>query len=713
VTDVRKVNLARLVDPRRIAVVGASPRERSFGERVLHNLRDFEGRVWAVNPKYERIGDIACFPSMSALDAVPDCAVLVGNRDTVEASVRECAALGVGSAIVFASGFAETGKPDRVEQQARLAALARETGVRVLGPNCMGIVNCASGARMTFQSVIPPAPRTTRAIGLVSQSGALGLGLGQASERGVPFSHVLTCGNACDVDIADFVDFLVDSPGCVAIACSFEGLAQPRKLLEAAMRAWKAGKPLVVHKMAIGELGSAAAASHTGSLAGSHRLYRGMLEQAGAIVVDAFEALIETAAFFAKAPAPRARGVAVLATSGGAAILAADEAEARGVPLPQPAAATSAVLREHVPEFGSIANPCDATAQVLNNPASLDACADALLADPQYSAMVVPHTLAYAFGLARLATFDEVARRQDRIVCNVWTSEWMGGPGMRESETAERVALFRSMRNCFAALGAWHRSADRRAADAPERPSEGSAAQSVDVARQTRVRAMLRAASARTLTERHSKSLLAPYGIPGTREQLAATSEEAARLAADIGFPVALKAESAHLPHKTEAGVVRLDLRTHDAVVAACAEIQANARRHAPDAKIEGFLVQEMAPRGIELVVGGRVDPLFGPVVVVGLGGVFVEAIDDTVSATAPLDRSEALRLLASLRHARILDGFRGIPAVDRDAVARVIVGVSEFLVEQRDDVSELDINPLVCRGDRLLAVDALVVRPR
>ena len=224
---------------------------------------------------------------------------------------------------------------------------------------------------------------------------------------------------------------------------------------------------------------------------------------------------------------------------------------------------------------------------------------------------------------------------------------------------------------------------------------------------------MLLDAPGLSLTEAASKELLALYGVPVTRERLAHSAVEAAAIAADIGYPVAIKAQSADLPHKTEAGVIRLGLATAGAVEQACAEIAANARRHAPAAKIDGFLVQEMAGRGLEVMIGGRVDPLFGPIVVAGLGGIFVEAIDDTVTATAPLDEADALRLLASLRHADVLDGTRGLPAADRRALAAVVIAVGDFLHEQQDVVAEVDVNPLICSGDKLVAVDALVIRKR
>src|SRR5271165_355897 len=329
----RHADLARLLNPASVAVVGASTRAGSFGERVLKNLDTFHGRYYAVNARYDRIGTLPCYPNVAALPEVPDCAVIATPREAVEEIARDCASAGVGGAIVFASGYAEVGKQGRIAEQERLAEIARSTGLRIVGPNCIGIVNTALRAELTFMSITPIPPPRPNSIGLISQSGALGMTLAQACVRGVSFSHVMTSGNSCDVDMADYIGFLIEEPNCRAIACVFEGMADPRRLLLAAEMAWQADKPLIVFKMATGEQGAAAAMSHTGTLAGSEAAYRAAFRRAGAIIVDDYESLIETAAFFAKAAPMKARGVAVLATSGGAAIMAADRAEQHGVPL--------------------------------------------------------------------------------------------------------------------------------------------------------------------------------------------------------------------------------------------------------------------------------------------------------------------------------------------------------------------------------------------
>jgi acyl-CoA synthetase (NDP forming) len=705
-TVYRHADLTRLLHPASVAVIGASTRAGSFGERVLHNLQHYGGRVYPVNARYEQIGERHCYPNVAALPEVPDCAVVTAAREAVEEIVQDCARAGVGGVIIFASGYAETGKQDRIEQQYRLAAIARETGMRIVGPNCIGVVNALLDMRVTFMDITPIPPPRKQSIGMVSQSGALGMALAQAVVRGVSFSHVMTSGNSCDVDMADYISYLADDPSCAAIACVFEGMAEPERMLVAAERAWQRDKPLIVFKMATGEQGAAAAMSHTGSLAGSHAAYRAVFQRAGAILVEDYEALAETAAFFAKAPPPKARGVAVVAASGGAAIMAADRAEQYGVPLPQPNDAVRDVLMSHIPEFGSARNPCDVTAQILANPESLNACADALLGDPSYGALVVPQTYGYAPSAKRIPVYDALAAKHGKITCIAWQTEWLEGPGVKEAEESEHVALFRSMPHCFAALAAWHWRAKKRASGAPTTPAtpEKVLAQA---------RRLILAAKGQTLTEREAKQVLALYGVPVVGEHLAQSVDEAMNAAGSLGYPVVLKVESPDLPHKTEAGVVRLNIHSADEVRAAHQTIMAKANAVTPAPRINGVLVQRMMPQGIEMVVGARIDPLFGPLVVVGLGGILVELLQDSALAPAPVTHDEALALLAQLKGARLLDGFRGMPGVDRNRLADVICSIATFAADHRDAIAELDVNPLICTGDSITAVDALIVPKR
>jgi acyl-CoA synthetase (NDP forming) len=701
----RHADLDRLLNPRSIAIVGASARPGSFGERMLGSLAGlYDGRIHLVNAKYDELMGRVCFPTLAALPESPDCVAITVPREAAEAVVREAAEVRAGGVILFASGYAETGKPERRAEQERLTAIARESGLRIIGPNCLGLANFLRRARITFSEYPqPPEEVPGWAVGIASQSGALSQSLSQAMEMGVAVSHAFSAGNQCDVDVADLVAYLAEEPRCRAIACVFEGMSHPERLLEAAELAWSADKPLIIFKIATGALGAQAAVSHTGTLAGSSAAYRAAFERAGAVVVENFESIMETAAFFAKAPPPKARGVAVAATSGGAGIMAADKAEEHGVPLPQPCDRVRAVLEEHIPDFGSARNPCDVTAQVVNNPGSLRACGEALMSDPNYGAVVMPQPVAFPPHVPRIGAFSELSAKYGKVTCNVTVSGWLEGPGTHEAERDPRVAQFRSMDRCFATLAAWQRRAERRAAGARTLERRSAPGAPETVAR------LLAQSPHEQLTEREAKAVLAAYGIPVVSERLTRSAEEAVRAAQELGLPVALKVESPDLPHKTEAGVIRLGVRSAAEVQAAYEAVMANAQRVSPTPRILGVLVQPMIPSGLEVMVGARVDPQLGPLVVAGLGGVLVELLEDTAVEVAPVTFAEARAMWQRLKGARLLAGFRGSAPVDLDRLADIAVRLGELIADRRDRISEIDVNPLICAGDRIIAVDALI----
>jgi acyl-CoA synthetase (NDP forming) len=453
--------LDRVLNPRSIAIVGASPKPGSFGDRVLAHIATFSGEIYLVNPKYDRIGERDCYASVKDLPTSPDCIAMAVPRESVEPIVRDAAAVSAGGAIVYASGYAEMRREDRIEQQQRLSAIARESGLKIIGPNCLGVVNYLKRIRVSFAEYPKPRDQHGVLIGIASQSGAMSQAMSQALERGIGVSHALSAGNQSDVDVADYVSYLADEPGCQAIACAFEGMSSPERMLQAASIAWRAGKPLLINKIATTAPGAEAALRHTGSDAGVDAAWRAALEQAGAIVVDEFEGLMEAASFFAKAPAPTARGVAVAATSGGAAIMCADKAEEYGVPLPQPSERVQQILASVIPEFGCTRNPCDVTGQVVSNPQSLWECADALLSDAAYGALIAPQTVVSETNWqARIEALQKVSEQRGKITCNVLLSNWLQGPGLYESERHTHVAVFRSMDRCFRTLAAWHHRAD-------------------------------------------------------------------------------------------------------------------------------------------------------------------------------------------------------------------------------------------------------------
>jgi acetyl-CoA synthetase len=694
--------LRRLLHPGSIAVVGASTRAGAFGARVLENLEGFTGTVWPVNPRYDELDGRRCYSSLAALPAAPDCVAIATPRQGVAAVLRDCVAVGAGGAVAFAAGYAETGLPDRVVEQAALAAEA--VRLPLLGPNCLGFGNFLLGAGVTFSAGPKPVAPGGPAVGIVSQSGALGFALAQAVERGIDVSHVLTSGNAAGLDTADLVAFLAEEPGCAAIACVLEGVAAPRRLLAAADLAARAGKPLLVHKMASGQEGAAAALSHTGAVAGSHAVWRAALAQAGAVLVDDFSALMEMAAFFARAPAaPRAAGAAVISTSGGAGILAADAAERHGVPLPQAGAEASAVLAARIPEYGSTRNPCDLTAQVLNDAGALVACTDALAADPAFGVLLYPNTHAYAFSAGRIPVMAGIAARHRGFLCVPWLAETREGEVARIAQAVPGAAIFSSMDRCFGALAAWQARA-AWAARPQELPSRFLRPEQL-----SRARELLAMAPGPAMTESRAAAVLAACGVPVVPARLVPNLDEALAAARVLGYPVVLKAESPDLPHKTESGAVRLHLGDADALRKAHAGITAALAALDPAPRLDGMLVQPMLPPGVEVIIGARQDPVFGPVVAVGLGGVLVELLSDMAVAPAPLSAAQARRMLRSLRGFRLLAGFRGTSPVDLDTLAEVLCRVAELASAAQDRIIELDVNPLICTGESILAVDALI----
>jgi acetyltransferase len=450
-------DLRRLINPEVVAVVGASETPGSFGERTLSNMSDFSGKVYAINPKYQSLLGRPCVPSLSEVPERPDCVVLCVARPMVEGMIEQAAAVSAGGVIVYASGFAETAKPDRIEAQQRLVQLSQRTGVRVVGPNCVGLANTRSGAGMNFMPGYATMGHRRGPIGIVSQSGALGYTVLQGMQRGVGFSHYLAAGNSCDVDVCDFISYLAEDDDTRSIICLLEGVKDGGRFLAAARKARAAGKALIVYKTGNGETASQAAMSHTGTMVGSVVAYRTAIEETGAIGVDSLEAVLETAAFMAKSKPPSGGpGVGILSTSGGAAVICADKAEAYGVGLPAIAPKTDQALREVVPDFGSVGNPSDLTAEVLKTSQTFGFCLDAFLTDPGFSALVLPMIFAHGSSSgARAPAIVEAAARSDRPLAVVWMNEWYQGPGSELLDADPRVCVFRSADRCFAALRAW------------------------------------------------------------------------------------------------------------------------------------------------------------------------------------------------------------------------------------------------------------------
>lgn len=700
--------LTRLLNPRSVAIIGASTTPGSFGLRTLENIgKRFDGRVFPVNPRYKEIQGLRCYAGIEDLPEVPDCAIITVPGSQVEDIVKNCATLGVGGCILYSAGYAEVGTSDGIEAQNRLTDIAQNSGMRILGPNCLGIVNCITSAGLTFMPKFYETPIVPGRIGLISQSGGLGYVVLQAMERGIGFSSFLSAGNCCDVDVSDLISYLVDDKNTNVIACMLEGISDGRRFLAAGQRALEAGKPLLIYKMGNSQLSKRTALSHTGTIAGSNTAYKAAFERTGMVRIDNWEELLETARFFSISSRPKARGVGIMANSGGAAVMGADKADEYGIDLPQPEAATKARLAQVIPAFGSCANPSDLTAESLKSNDMFETCIRAFDEDPGYGAVVVPMMSAH-----RPATVDRAKYIADLVpsltkpTSIVWLNEWYQGPGSEEYDRCPSLAVFRSMGRCLKAIRLWLDYYDLRdtlLADKTEPQTNGSA---------DMVRHMLRNSGfGNMLSEAKSKEILAAYGIPITRHRIASSAQDAVKAAYDIGYPVALKAESADIPHKTDAGVVRLNLQCEQEVLSAYAEIINATNRLSHKPELDGVSVQEMIPAGVEMLIGATQDAQFGPMITCGFGGIAVEIIQDIVTSLAPVNLAQAERMIKTLKSFPLLNGYRNLPVSDLKAFADTVVKISHIISDLEDDIEEIDVNPVFLHEKGLVAIDALIVR--
>jgi acetyltransferase len=705
--------LDRLLSPASIAILGASEDFVKINGRPLKFLLDkgYAGRIYPVNPKYDTLAGLRCYPNIGAIAEPVDLAIVAVPAAGVLESLRQCADKGTAAAVVFSSGFGEMGEAGRA-MEAEIGALARDSGLRVCGPNTLGFMNTFDRVMATFSQAgdgeTPPGP-----IGFVTQSGAFGTAIfALARQRGLSLGYFINSGNEVDVDFGDLLAHVLEDARIRVVAGYIEGLRDGRKLLAAADRALVLGKPIVMTKVARSGAGARAAASHTGSLAGTDRVYTGVFRQAGIVRARNDEHLLDLAAAFTYCPWPAGGGVGLVTQSGGAGVLMADRCEELGLAVPELTETTREALRKVVPAFGAVRNPVDITAQFIAEPALLSKSLELVLADPGVDVAIFYLGLMERAAAKIAADLERVAKGSPKPLVVAWA----GAPeaGLRALREGG-VCVLPSATRAVDAVHGLVQFAERRRRHEQERGGGGQAPalrDPVDVTTVGRGLVSRRSDGGGVLPTEEAFRLLAAYGIATPPSRLAHAADEAARIAENFGTAVALKAESPAILHKTDAGVVRLGARGADDVRAAFATIVDNVRRHDPAAPLDGVLVQAMVTGGTEMVVGLHHDPQFGPVVMVGLGGIFVEVLEDVAFGAVPLTRGDAEDMLASLRGARILDGVRGRPRADRGALVDVLLAVSRLGAEAGSAIAELDLNPVVVlpEGRGAVAVDALVV---
>ena len=696
----------RLFNPRGIAVIGASADPTRAGGQTVDALarNHFEGAVYPVNPRYREIGPWRCYAAPEEIEGAADIAVIALPAPQVPEMVERCARLGIAYGVVLGGGFRETGTEGAARERAMVAA-AHAHGMRLIGPNCLGVVSTANKVYAGFGSLVREPKLTPGPVSAVLQSGGFGNSLViRCALAGVGFRNVVMSGNEADITASELIDAYVDDPHTHIILAYLEGIGDGRAFMAAARRALAAGKPVIAWKAGNTRQGTRAAASHTANLTGSYDVFRAAFRQCGVIEVHDVDEAADFALCLAAGRRAGGRNVAVMGGSGGSAVVFADTADEVGLTLAQPSESTMAVLRENLPNVASLVNPIDYAAGYPRpgDEPRLARALDAVLADPNIDqlgllyATVLGSTL--ELGASVLA---QAAAKSDKPVLafSVMPRELAGvgqdilkEAGIAVLPSPARVARAMGMLADYAAAAASREHTDEMLA-IPELPTYDLPAGAV------------------TLDEHESKSLAALFGIPVTRDVLL----EPQRLSAPVvglRFPLAVKVVSPDIAHKTDIDAVRLGVRDPAELAHAAAAVLANARRASPQARIRGVLAAEMVDDALEAIVGVVNDAAFGPVVALGLGGVFAESLRDVTFRVAPFGLDTARRMIGELRAASMFEGVRGKPARDVEAFAQALVRVSSMAWVLRDRVAEIDINPLLvrARGAGVVAADALIV---
>jgi len=696
--SIDRTGIKALLAPASIAIIGVSQDFNKLNGRVMKFLleKGYRGEIYPVNPKYDEVGGRPCFADIEAVGAPVDLAIVTVPARGVADQLRACGRAGVRAAVVFSSGFGEMGPEGRALED-EVVAVARAAGIRLCGPNTLGLINAFDGAYATF-SQYGMGPTSAGPVGFVTQSGAFGTAIAAlARRRGIGLGYFVNTGNETDVSFADCMGHVLEDARIRVGAGYLEGVSDGAGFARVAAAAIDAGKPLVVTKVGRTGAGARAAASHTGSLAGADAVFEGVVRQFGAIRARNEEHMLDIVDAFATGSVPAGPGVAIVTQSGGAGVLMSDRAEEVGLTVPSLAPATVERLRAVLPAFAATGNPVDVTAQFIADPSMLRDSVVAVLDDPAVDVAVVWLQLMDGFVDRLATTFREIRDAVSKPFVVAWVAapeaglkalRELGIPAFRGGEPA--VDAVAAMVDWGRARAAWAADAGARGAialPAPSVPATGSALPTVEGAR-----------------------LLSEAGVPLAAVELATSAEEAVAAAERLGWPVVMKIESPDILHKTEVGGVAVGLADAAAVRAAYARLLDNARAGAREARISGVVVQAMGRGTVEMVIGVQDDPVFGPVVMAGFGGVLVEVLADVAFARAPVTPAQAGAMLDRLRGRALLDGVRGAPPVDRAALAELIAAVSRFAAANAGRLASLDLNPVLAGPDGAVAVDWLVL---
>ena len=690
--------LDALFNPRSVAIIGASQDPTRIGGRPLRYLKEsgFQGAIWPINPRRDQVQGLEARPDIADVPGTIDAAIVAVRAEKAVEAIEACAEHGVGAAVVFTSGFAETDATGAARQR-RMSEIARASGMRILGPNCLGVYNAAIGYLATFTTTVDVQRPRPGSVAIVSQSGAYGSHLGLlARRRRIDVGLWVTTGNECDVTVPECIEWMAARPEIAVVAAYAEGVKDGDALLGSLDAARACGKSVLFTKAGRSEAGVEAARSHTASLSGADTVFDAVLAQHGIVRTDNTEEMLDAAYAASIGALPASRRTGFLTISGGAGVLMADEAATHRLEVAPMPEAAQARMKEKL-SFCTPRNPVDITAQVFNQPHLVGEFLDAMLDDGDYAAIVIFFTLVASMEFMSKPILDALARARARHPNRPILMTMIGPDESIARYEALNVPVFEDAVRAV------------RAVSALARVKEGLSRDRVASSHTTAHPPGDRYHGGR-LDERETQRLLASWGIPSVETSVARSAGEAAHAARTIGAPLAMKVLSPDIDHKTEAGAVALGVAVeraadeHDSLVA-------RATAHDATAEIRGTLLAPMV-NGVECILGTRHDQVFGPVVMVGSGGIFAEVLDDVAFRKAPIDVAEAKRMIAELKGARLLEGARGRPRCDVDALAGAVAALSRFAAAHADVVESVDVNPFVVlpEGEGGLALDALVI---
>ena len=682
--------VGQILNPRSIAIVGASEDLRKFGARVLNNTINggFSGKITPVNPKRERVFGLPAVASVRQIGSPPDVVVIAVPREHVPGIVDECAECGVGCCVIITAGFGEI-DTDGARIQQKMVDTARATGMRLIGPNCLGLLNTHAKLLLNSSPAMEVTPFRTGAIAHVTQSGAL---LATVYNRGVDdhayFSTSVSLGNQADLELADFVEYLAEDPNTRAVTLYVEGFRNPARFVEAVRRCRRAGKPVLMAKSGATEYGARVTRSHTASLATPHRVLEAVCREEGVLLVDDIRGLIQTAEFFVRYGAPADDGICVISGSGGAAALTADRMEERDLRLANFTPATRERL-EVIFEPTQLGNPLDAGALREKSFTNIDDGGLSIAAgDPDVSVLLAVITTGPMVGNTTRCMADAViaAGKPTLFVIMQGTAD----DGARVILEEKDLLYFETLEEGLRVLERWLSArAFAEPTPPPARPTDLPGSKTI-------------AKPPAHPTEHEVKELVGRYGLPIVVEAVADSVETAVELGARIGYPVVLKGISPELVHKSDIGAVKLHLGTENDIRGAWHDIHA-----ALDETFSGCLVARMEQGEAEVIMGVINDPEFGPLVLCGLGGLMAELVDDVMLVPAPVSAARVETLMSELRLWPILNGARGRPRLDKDSVASMVSRLSWLAVDAREWLKELDLNPVIVRREGAVVVDA------